>query len=137
MHPSSARRYSNLCHLQTLHPFLSFPSISEPGCQLAGQKPISQSSFLPLSWERACLAVLLPGWTPGQTPSQGWHPGLPRPAVPGPKGEGGEGSSILQGLPGPAPASWGALNGYQRSQHLPMWVHINLSNSKTIKAAVF
>lgn len=51
MHPSAARRYSNLCHLQTFCPFLSFPSISEPGCQLTGEKPISQSSFFPFPWE--------------------------------------------------------------------------------------
>lgn len=57
MYPSLVRRYSDLCHLQTFCPFLSFPSISEPGCQLAGEMPISQGSFLPFPWE-ASLAWL-------------------------------------------------------------------------------
>lgn len=69
MHPSSARHYSDLCHLQTFCPFLTFPSILEPGCQLTGEEPISQSRFLPFP-PTGCPPVGGRGCRP---PCQGVH----------------------------------------------------------------
>lgn len=74
MHPSSARHYSDLCHLKTFLPLLSFPSISEPGCQLTGEEPISQSSFFPFPpGKPAHLAALPPGAEAAGSPCQGVH----------------------------------------------------------------
>lgn len=151
MHPSSARRSSNLCHLQTFCPFLSFPSVSEAGCQLTGQKPISQSTFLPFPWE-----ARLPGWAEAaecparvnSTPApqeQGWHP-EPSPDQTLLQGsspishnshcEGWEGSSSLQGPPECCPSTLGC----PQSQHTPCSsltrLQIKFFNSKTTKAVV-
>lgn len=124
------------CHLQTFPPFLSFPSISEPGCQLTGKEPISQSRFLPFP-PAGCppaggqrLQTPLPGCTSPQQPrSKGWYPGLPTLHPPKSRllyfpcnshQEGWDGRSGLQGgTLSPTPASQDALslcNGYPRSQ---------------------
>lgn len=147
MHPSAARRYSNLCHLQTFCPFLGFPSISEPGCQLTGEKPISQSSFFPFPWEASPpwlstlqgqrLQTALPACTSPQLPearagTQGCPDPSPRTSFPPGKlsclphnshQDGWEGRSSLQGLPKfctSIPGCPQSLTGYLRCQHLPM-----------------
>lgn len=145
MYPSSARRYSNLCHLQTFCPFLSFPSISEPGCQLAGEMPISQGSFLPFPWEASlawlgtlqgrgcrlpCQDVPHPSTQkPGLAPRAGTQgcpepspdQACPREAVLSPKHspqEGDRAGPSCRALP-QHPGVPQPLNGYMRSQHIP------------------
>lgn len=118
--PSSTRHYSDICHLKTFYPFLSFPSISEPGCRQGAHFP---EQFPP--GKRARPAAHPPVAEATDPPrqavhhqrprSKGWYPGLPSPHPPmsslppgGCRSSHQEGRSRHHGVPtAPVTGTWG------------------------------